>query len=251
MERYSVKIDSFEGPLDLLLHLIQQAEVDIYNIPVSDITNHYLEYVRTMQELELNVASEYLVMAATLLEIKSKMLLPQTEEKEEMLLEAEEDDPHAHLMTRLVEYKKYKEAAAYLQEKEKQAALYYAKHSTDVCSGAEQQNEPNLSEEVSLFDLLQAYQSLQNRQSRSAVRTVTTIEAEELSIEERMDDILSSLESNGTVEFSALFPVKQRAYQIVTFLAILELMKDGKVTCLQSENFGDITVTTRGGRPKG
>ncbi|SDH38089.1 segregation/condensation protein A [Alteribacillus bidgolensis] len=244
MKRYNVKIDSFEGPLDLLLHLIHQAEVDIYNIPAAVITEQYCQYVQTMQELELDVASEYLVMAATLLEIKSKMLLPQdTEYKEEDLVDIEED-PREELLSRLVKYKKYKEAAHHLKEKEKTASSYYAKaptvHHQENDDSSE--SESTLPEDLTLFDMLKAYQKLKKR-IRVSSSQMTTVKAEEISIEEKMDDIVHILEKKqGEIKFYDLFLTREKPHIVVTFLAVLELMKHKKVTCIQAANFEDIKV---------
>ncbi|WP_332631570.1 segregation/condensation protein A [Halalkalibacter flavus] len=246
MNPYSVKLDTFEGPLDLLLHLINQAEVDIYDIPVAVITDQYLAYIRAMQDLELDIASEYLVMAATLLAIKSKMLLPKQEEElfdDEWQLE-EEEDPRDELMYRLIEYKKYKEAASELKEKEQERSLVHTRPPEDL--------EPYISEEerrdiaisgVSLFDMLSAYQKLMKRKELKAPRT-TTVKSQEYSIEDRMQEIVKELRArfNGFCHFHDLFPVPERSHIVVSFLAILELMKTKTIRCEQSGNFSDIMI---------
>lgn len=165
---YQVKIEAFEGPLDLLLHLINRLEIDIYDIPVAKITEQYLLYVHTMRELELDVASEYLVMAATLLSIKSRMLLPKQEEElfdEEMMLE-EEEDPRDELIEKLIEYRKYKSGAQTLKEREEERQKSFAKPPSDL---SEYAKEVKLSEQklsVTVYDMLGAFQKVLNRKNQ-------------------------------------------------------------------------------------
>ncbi|TWI54658.1 segregation/condensation protein A [Halalkalibacter nanhaiisediminis] len=251
MNPYSVKLDTFEGPLDLLLHLINQAEVDIYDIPVAVITDQYMSYVHAMQDLQLDVASEYLVMAATLLAIKSKMLLPAQQEElfdEDWQVE-EDEDPREELMYRLIEYKKYKEAATELKEKEQERSLVHTRPPEDL--------DPYISEDerrdiaiqgVSLFDMLSAYQKLLKRKELKAPR-MTTVTSQEYSIEDRMQEVLTDLARfRGRCRFNELFTVQERGHIVVTFLAILELMKTRAIQCEQSSNFQDIMIySTEGG----
>lgn len=253
MNPYSVKIETFEGPLDLLLHLINQAEVDIYDIPVAAITDQYLEYIHAMQELELDVASEYLVMAATLLMIKSKMLLPKHEEE---LFEdewaGEEEDPREELMFRLIEYRKYKEVAVELKEKEQHRSLIHTKPPEDL--------DPFISDEekreiaikgVTLFDMLSAYQKLIKRKQLQAPRT-STVKSQEYSIEERIQEVMESLSRfHGQCRFDQLFTRVERPHIVVTFLAILELMKTKSIRCEQSDNFQDIMIYSIEGGEQG
>lgn len=244
MNPYSVKLDAFEGPLDLLLHLINEAEVDIYDIPVAIITDQYLNYIQAMQELELDLASEYLVMAATLLAIKSKMLLPkQEEELFDDEWQMEEEDPREELIFRLVEYRKYKEVATELKEKEQERSLVHTRPPEDL--------EPYVSEEdrrdvaiqgVSLFDMLSAYQKLLKRKELKAPR-MTTVKSQEYSIEDRMKEILIDLDRlEGFCCFDDLFPFREKAHIVVSFLAILELMKTKAIRCEQTTNFSDIMI---------
>ncbi|MCM3762921.1 segregation/condensation protein A [Alkalihalobacillus oceani] len=253
MNPYSVKLETFEGPLDLLLHLINQAEVDIYDIPVAAITDQYLEYIHAMQELELDVASEYLVMAATLLMIKSKMLLPKHEEELfEDEWEGEEEDPREELMFRLIEYRKYKEVAAELKEKEQHRSLIHTKPPEDL--------DPFISDEekreiaikgVTLFDMLSAYQKLMKRKQLQAPRT-STVTSREYSIEERIQEVMESLSRfHGQCRFDQLFTRAERPHIVVTFLAILELMKTKSIRCEQSDNFQDIMIYSMEGGEQG
>ncbi|WP_059105786.1 segregation/condensation protein A [Shouchella shacheensis] len=245
MNTYSVKIDSFEGPLDLLLHLIQQAEVDIYDIPVALISDQYLQYIHTMQELELDLASEYLVMAATLLQIKSQMLLPKQEElfeEEENWLE--DDDPRDELVEQLVEYRTMKQAAEKLREKETDRSLLHTRPPADLDGhlSAEEHRELAI-RDVSLFDMLGAYQKLMQRQAWNAPKT-KKVQAEEFSIETKMNDLLDQLAAGkGQLSFQTLVANNHdRGHIVVTFLAILELMKTRAVHCLQEESFSEIMI---------
>ncbi|WP_188206058.1 segregation/condensation protein A [Alkalibacillus aidingensis] len=235
---YQVKIDAFEGPLDLLLHLVNQYEIDIYDIPLKDITDQYMDYIHTMQDLHLDIASEYLVMAATLLEIKSKMLLP----KQELELEDEyEEDPQEELIQRLVEYKKYKEAAHVLKEREQESNQIYTRPPLDL-TDYQSDRKVSRSEVLSVTDLTNAFQRLLRRKQLLQPME-TTVQRQEISIEERMNDVLVSLQKmKGKASFENLFDYQERFEIVTTFLALLELMKSLKIMCYQMNNFEDITV---------
>jgi len=243
---YNVKIDTFEGPLDLLLHLINTLEIDIYDIPVSQITEQYLLYIHTMKELKLDLASEYLVMAATLLAIKSKMLLPKQEEElfDEGMDSGYEEDPRSELVERLIEYRKYKEAAIDLKEMEEERSLIYTKAPSDLSEYAKGAAKPNTgAPTASLYDMLGAFQKLMRRK-RLQKPLSTKIARQEISIEKRMDEIISLLKNQtGTVDFYDLFPYPEKEYIVVTFLAVLELMKRNEIIAEQTENFGGIQIT--------
>jgi segregation and condensation protein A len=242
---YSVKIDAFEGPLDLLLHLINRYEIDIYDIPMAQISEQYLNFIHTMQSLELDVASEYLVMAATLLAIKSKMLLPKNEDtlNEELEYSGDEmeEDPRDELMRRLLEYRKYKEAATHLKEYEKDRSLLYTRPPGNLAQYIPDQKENPISD-VSLYDMLSALQQLMKRKKWKEPK-LTTVQRQELPIGQRMEQILKELEeAKGKQSFSSLFPIFERSYIVVTFLAILELMKNNAIRCEQERNFEDIYI---------
>lgn len=242
---YSVKIDAFEGPLDLLLHLINRYEIDIYDIPMAQISEQYLNFIHTMHSLELDVASEYLVMAATLLAIKSKMLLPKNEDtlNEELEYSGDEmeEDPRDELMRRLLEYRKYKEAATHLKEYEKDRSLLYTRPPGNLAQYIPDQKENPISD-VSLYDMLSALQQLMKRKKWKEPK-LTTVQRQELPIGQRMEQILKELEeAKGKQSFSSLFPIFERSYIVVTFLAILELMKNNAITCVQERNFEDIYI---------
>jgi segregation and condensation protein A len=231
MDGYTVKVDVFEGPLDLLLHLIKQNQLDIYDIPIALITEQYLEYIRIMKALDLTIAGEFLVMAATLMYIKSRMLLPAPIEEEE----EEEEDPRAELVQRLVEYKRFKEAAIHLSQ---QALL-----ERDVFIRPLHEIEMEDSEiEADLFHLIDALRELLKRQVGEAFHEVTL---DRVTLRERMRELSVRLQGvREAIPFSALFaPVASRVELIVTFLALLELIKTGIVRAYQREVFGPLWVT--------
>lgn len=238
-----IKTAGFEGPLDLLLHLIKQLEIDIYDIPMAEITEQYMLYIHAMQELELDVASEYLVMAATLLAIKSEMLLPKHEDElEDEYLEEEDYDPRQELVERLLEYRKFKEASLELKEREQERSLMFTKPPSDLSQFASErtvQLEPN---KVTIYDMLGAFNKLLRRQKlKRPLHTKVT--REEISLEERMEEILQELEeASDWVNFYDLFPYYHREHIVVTFLGILELLKRNEIDIRQEENFDDLWV---------
>ena len=187
--QYNVKIEAFEGPLDLLLHLINRLEIDIYDIPVAEITEQYLMYIHAMKEVQLDVASEYLVMAATLLAIKSKMLLPKHEEELDDEFEFEqEEDPRNELVERLIEYKKFKEAASDLKSLEQERGLMYTKPPSDLTEYTKEMKTENTDLDITLYDMLGAFQKLLRRKKLQKPMS-TKIARQEISIEKRMDAI--------------------------------------------------------------
>lgn len=239
---YNVKIDSFEGPLDLLLHLINRLEIDIYDIPVAKITEQYLIYIHTMRELQLDLASEYLVMAATLLAMKSKMLLPKHEETlDEFEFEVEED-PRDELVERLIEYRKYKEAATDLKQLENERGLMFTKPPSDLSDYTKELKLEKAELNVSLYDMLAAFQKLMRRKKLQRPLS-TKITRQEIPIEQRMAEIIGELKkTKGRTSFFDLFPSYEKDYIVVTFLAILELMKRREIYVEQESNFSEIFV---------
>ena len=232
---YTFRLEGFEGPLDLLLHLIQKNELDIFNIPISLITEQYLEYLHLMKVLNLDVAGEYLLMASTLLHIKSRMLLPKSSEVEE----EEEEDPRAELVRRLLEYQKYKNAAL---EMEKMPLL-----ERDVfirLAPAEAEEEPVEEEriEVNLFELLEAFREVLKKVKPETVHQVIL---EHISVEARILEILAILErENRSVAFHRLFPEQaSRRLVVVTLLAILELVKMKRIRIFQLAAFETIRIS--------
>jgi segregation and condensation protein A len=246
--QYNVKIEAFEGPLDLLLHLINRLEIDIYDIPVAEITEQYLIYIHAMKELELDIASEFLVMAAELLEIKSKMLLPKHEEEPvDAFSFDEEEDPRDELVERLVEYKKYKEAANEFKALEQDRGLMYTKPPSDLTEYAKESQNDNADLDVTLYDMLGALQKLLRRKKLQKPLS-TKVTRQEIPIEKRMAEIIDLLKVDGKRKsFSELFPVPEREHIVVTFLAVLELMKRQEIHVDQEHNFSEIYVTAQKG----
>jgi segregation and condensation protein A len=239
------KLEVFEGPLDLLLHLIEKNEIDIYNIPISEITDQYMQYLATMQELQLDVTSEFLVMAATLLSIKSKMLLPKPPAIDlEGLGEEEEADPRMELVQKLLEYRKYKEIAEHLREKEIDRSLIYMREADDLTAYAGKITENPL-KGIHLSDLAMAFQRVLHRSARR--NRVARIHRDTISVKERILQLVDLLaENGGQMLFSRLFDEDaDREMIVVTFLALLELVKMRKVTCHQEGLFEEIVIRMR------
>lgn len=238
------KLEVFEGPLDLLLHLIEKNEIDIYNIPISEITDQYMQYLETMQELELDVTSEFLVMAATLLSIKSKMLLPKPPPIELEGLEEEEGDPRMELVQKLLEYRKYKEIAEHLREKEIDRSLIYMREADDLT--AYMRDVPvNPLQNVHLSDLALAFQRVLQRSARR--NRVARIHRDTISVKERIVQLVDILEERGgQMLFSRLIEDSaDRELIVVTFLALLELVKMRRVACYQEGLFDEIVIRLR------
>jgi segregation and condensation protein A len=230
---YTVRLGIFEGPLDLLLHLIHKNQLDIMNIPIALITEQYLEYLKLMKELNLDVAGEYLLMASTLLHIKSKMLLPTSQEGEE----EEEEDPRAELVRRLLEYQKYKEAAQGLERRP------LLDRDVFIRSISPEKEEPVPEElEVNLFELLEAFRKLLER---AKIESFHEVMLDHLSVEERVQEIVSLLQrERRSLAFHLLFPEgSSRRMIIVTFLAILELVKMKLVRIFQPAPFETIRIS--------
>ncbi|MBT2569461.1 segregation/condensation protein A [Planococcus sp. ISL-110] len=243
---YEVKVEAFEGPLDLLLHLIHRLEIDIYDIPVSQITSQYMEHIRAMQVLELNEASEYLVMAATLLAIKSKTLLPVHEgELDEVEFDFEEQDPREELVSRLVEYRKYKDASENLKELENSRSFIFTKAPMDLSEIQAAIPYDQVDLEVNAYDMLGAFQKMLRRKQLKAPLSAR-IARQEISIKHQMASIVDQLKlSNGRTSFSKLFPSNDKTVLVVSFLSILELMKRQVIAVEQETNFTDLMVELR------
>ncbi|GIO28497.1 segregation/condensation protein A [Ornithinibacillus bavariensis] len=238
-QAYQVKIESFEGPLDLLLHLINHYEIDIYDIPVAQITEQYMNYIHTMQHLELNIASEYLVMAATLLAIKSQMLLPKQEIEEEM--EEYMEDPREELMQRLIEYRKFKEAAEVFKEKEIEANQIFTR--PPVIFEDLPIEKTVVQGDISIYDMLGALgKMLERKKWKEPLET--KIHKAEIPIEQRMEEVLDSVKRSRKkgITFDELFTHRTKSHIVVTFMAILELMKVNQITCKQEKHFDTLYV---------
>jgi segregation and condensation protein A len=239
---YKVTLEIFEGPLDLLLYLIKKNEVDIYDIPIALITEQYLEYLELMKVLNLDVAGEFLVMAATLMKIKSRMLLPPSELDE---MNEEEGDPKAELMEHLLEYQKYKEAAFRLKDRALLEKDVFTRIPQEEQSISGSDEESGLIE-ASLFDLLDALRKVIEKKDFSEEFVEVTIE--KISVKDKMVAILQRLKEVEQVIFHELFDKLSTRYEvIVTFLAILELMKLRAVKVFQVKSHGEIRVISLGG----
>lgn len=231
---YEIKLDIFEGPLDLLLYLIKKNEIDIYNIPISLITEQYLEYLDMMRSLNLDLAGEYLVLAATLLHIKSKMLLPVQEEDHD----EDESDPRAELVKQLLEYQLFKEAAS---ELENRPLLNRDVFTRGFLAPAEpDQEDQGMDVELNVFDLVEAFHKIISTLKESEYME---IDAEKMSLSDRMNEIMERLTEKRNLTFVDLLGEQaNRRIMIYTFLAILELMRLRMIRVYQAFSFGVIRV---------
>ncbi|NLC53239.1 MAG: segregation/condensation protein A [Firmicutes bacterium] len=236
---YQVKLAVFTGPLDLLLHLIERAEIDIYNIPIVEITDQFLAYLQTMEFFDLHIAADFLLMAATLMQIKARMLLPRplVETEEEA---TEEDDPRLELIERLLEYKKVKEVASRLQEREAEARRFFPRTGgyfpdREVAAASEPIGQ------VTLWDLVQAFSAL--LESLLPRLELEGMPEEEYSIQDMMDEIMKGLARAPRIAFSVLFSgLTSRKAVVTSFLALLELIRMRKVLVQQEMTFGEIVI---------
>lgn len=233
---YEVKIDNFEGPLDLLLHLIKESKVDIWEISIADIAEEYLAYIQRMEKLNLDIASEYLVMASELIEMKSRMLLPRQEKE---VGEEEEEDPKERLIRRLVEYQKYKEVTKNFKELESLRQEFYTKAPDNLKEYVEEGVVP--SSDVTLEDLMLAFQKFLNRKELEKPLQ-TRVTKKEITVEERRKSIRDILTKRKRVDFFELFEVVTKEYIVVTFLAILEMAKKQELLIKQESDFSQIMI---------
>ena len=232
---YKVKVEIFEGPLDLLLYLIKRDELDIYDISIERITRQYLEYLEAFKELNIDLAGEFIVMAANLLYIKSRSLLPVDQQPPEE--EADEDDPRWDLIRQLIEYKKFKDAAAQLHDRAlEQENLFVRGGSCDLPAA-----RPLLLGEVGIFQLINAFQNVLKR--LDAREDLREIFGENFTVSDKIDRILQSLAGGASVRFSDLFTgMASRVEIVVTFLALLELIRLKQVRALQPNEFEEIEI---------
>jgi segregation and condensation protein A len=232
---YKVKLEIFEGPLDLLLYLIKKDHLNIYDIPIATVTEQYLKYMELMRLLDVNIAGEFLVMAATLMQIKSRMLLPAQETQG---VQAEQVDPREELVRRLLEYEKFKEIAENLRQRESQQKEIYKRPKSEekeITKGQE------VYFEASLFDLINAFSQVLKDVPKELFYEVVK---DEFTIEEKIHDILHLLMVSEAIRLSEIFgKAKSRIEVIVTFLAILELIRLKEIAARQKEVFGEIEVT--------
>ncbi len=231
---YQFTIDKFSGPLDLLLHLIKQSNIDIYDIQIKDITDQYLDYINRMEELNLNIASSYLVMAAELIEMKAAMLLP----KPELDNDEYEEDPKERLIKRLLDYQNYKEITSKFHELELDRQQYFTRCSNDL---EEFQTSSSLSQDIDLNDLIKAFENFLNRKEESKPLN-TKVTTKEYSISLRSKEIKDIVLKNKKVNFVDLFNIKTKSYIVVTFLSILVLAKNNEIRIIQDNNFENILL---------
>ncbi|MYE89088.1 hypothetical protein F4X33_08860 [Candidatus Poribacteria bacterium] len=234
---YAIKLDVFEGPLDLLLHLIQQNEMDITDVSIAQITEQYLEYLNLMEMLDLDVASEFLVMAATLLHLKSQIILPSKSPDESYTFKDREE-----LVQQLLEYKQFKEAA---QTLDYYATSHEKVYGRSVDSHADVEDLQEVQIKATLFDLLSAFQYVTEREF-SIDDVYEEIQEEQITVEEKMDFLERMLNTGEQIRFDELFPeYASKLERIVTFLAILELIRLQRVVAVQSGHFDNIYIVKR------
>jgi len=224
-----IVLGEFEGPLDLLLHLIRQEQVSIYDIPVARITDEYLRYLQVMQEMDIAVAGDFLVMAATLIELKTRMLLP----RDPLAPLEEEDDPRTDLVNQLLEYQKYKAAAQMLWSRAtvEQAVFKRAELETD-------KNNPEVA--VGLFDLLKVFQDILARHKEEVL---LEIEREEMSMAEMLERLRNMVMSSGELNLRVYFErARSRRELVLAFLSVLELVRTTEIKLVQQQTFGDIVA---------
>ena len=239
LDSIKITLSAFEGPLDLLVHLIKKHQINVYDIPISLITKQYLEYLDLMQELNLDLASEFLVMAATLIHIKSKMLLPRPETASGD--PTEEEDPRDALVRRLLEHQKFKAAAELLHDRETLRSAQWGRPDSRIEAIAGDDYEPEI--EVDLFSLLAAFRQVLER---ARERPPVPLPAHEISIEQRIDQLLGRLSETDACGFEDLFDdVATRPDMIVTFLAILEMIRLKLIRVFQTAGMGAIRIYKR------
>ena len=227
------KINDFEGPLDLLLHLIKESKMDIMNIEISSITDQYIAFLNKQEEMNLEISSEYLVLASSLLEIKSRMLLPNEKVEED----EEENDPREELVNRLLEYQAYKNITKVLHEKETLRKDIYTKSPENIKNYIDE--EESIASDITLDDLISAFQKFYQRKiDNKPLKTKITVN--EISVSSRRHDIKRLLKERKKMSFFELFPVLSKEYVVATFLAVLEMTKEKEITITQDKAFSDI-----------
>jgi segregation and condensation protein A len=237
LEAYPVRLSNFEGPLDLLLHLIKRNEVSIYDIPIAKITAQYIDYIDLMQEMNLDVAGEFLVMAATLIHIKSRLLLPRADPAQE----DPDEDPREALMRRLLEHQKFKAAAELLHERETLRSAQWTRPDGPIAEIAGEAPEPEI--EIDLFSLISAFRAVVER---AKARPKVYLPGEQIPIEDRIEQLMQRLSETEACGFEDLFDdVESRAGLVVTFLALLEMIRLKLIRVFQSGVVGPIRIYKR------
>lgn len=228
-----LKINEFEGPLDLLLHLIKESKMNIFDIKVEEITDQYLKYIESQEKMNLEIDSEYLVLASELIEIKSKLLLPNEKVEDEA-----EEDPREELINRLLEYEAYKEITKTLKEKEELRQEIYTKAPSNIQEYIEDNTE--IKSDITLDDLVDAFQKFLERKKESKPLS-TKVTEKEITVSSRRCEIRNILKRKKKISFFELFPVISREYIVATFLAVLEMAKNKELIITQNDTFDDIT----------
>ena len=237
---YKVTIDNFDGPLDLLLHLIKEQDIDIYDIKIEDITKQYLDYIKAMKELNLSIASEYLVMASELVEIKSKMLLPK---RSADLSDEYEEDPREVLIERLLLYKQYKEVTSDFKNLEKERKLILTKNPENLSIYAKEEEK---NDSLGIDDLINAFNELLRRKELEKP-VATKITRKELSVSEKVNKIKNMLKSKKRINFEEIFDEPVVEEVIISFLSVLEMVKKNEIELSQDGNFKSIIITLKEG----
>lgn len=233
-----LKINEFEGPLDLLLHLIKENKMDIFDIKIEEITEQYLSYIKRQESMNLEIDSEYLVLASELIEIKSKLLLPHEKE----VLDEDESDPREELMNRLLEYQAYKEITKTLKEKELIRQEIYTKAPSSLKEFVD--NDTDIKMDITLDDLVDAFQKFLERKKESKPLS-TKVTENEITVSSRRSDIKMILSKGKRVSFFKLFPIYTKEYVVATFLAVLEMVKNKEIIITQNDTFDDIVCEVR------
>ena len=239
-DKYVVTIDNFDGPLDLLLHLIKEQDIDIYDIKIEDITKQYLDYIKHMKELNLEIASEYLVMASELIEMKSKMLLPKNKEKED---DDYEEDPRELLIERLLAYKRYKEVTSEFKDLELTRKMVFTREPDNLNRYVK---EDENSEELGVADLIDAFNNLLKRKELDRP-IATKITKKELSVTEKVNKIKNILRNKKKINFEDIFEVSTKEEVIISFLSVLEMVKKDEILLTQEGNFKNIVISLKEG----
>lgn len=236
-EQYKIQLDVFEGPLDLLLYLIKKEELDIYDIPIERVTRQYMRYLDLMRMLDLNIAGEFIVMAATLMMVKSRMLLPVDERAD--LEEEDEEDPRWDLIKQLVEYKKFKDAADHLQHLELSRENVFGREGQDLQWGVD---TGTTLKDVGIFDLISAFNEAL---SKIPKEELTEIFGDRFTVADKVDSLLAQFKESSKLSFLGILKtMHSRQEMICTFLAILELMKLNKVIAMQDVQFGEMVLVS-------
>lgn len=236
----NIKISNFEGPFDLLLHLIKVNQLDIYEISIFEITSQYIEYINSMKEMDLDITSEFILMAATLLEIKSRELLPKNNENE-----TEDEDPKAKLIQKLIEYKKFKEISSYLRKKEEEFGLLFVKKPEIIDDSFQKDIDKELFSGKTLMDLYQIYKEMieKNKDKINTNQINDKISVDTYKVEDKMEELRERLINNKIIQFSKIsLNCNNKLELVVTFLALLELIKQKEVKALQKDNFNEIYI---------